>query len=214
VWFSANGALLARFSLREALRWDARAELATLREEGYSISILSGDAPERVATAAAQLGLMPGQAVGGLSPQGKADWLREHGGAHNAILVGDGVNDHPGFDVALCSGTPAVEHPALSSRADFYFLTAGVGCVRTALHAAHQLRRTVKNVRAIALTYNVLSVAACMAGWVSPVLAAIAMPASSILILLYTVRSSRFEDVAQASSPAGIPAGNPVVVSS
>ena len=119
-----------------------------------------------------------------------------------------------GFDVALCSGTPAVEHPALSSRADFYFLTAGVGCVRQVLHAALQLRRTVKNVRAIALTYNAISVAACIAGWVSPLLAAIAMPASSILILLFTARSSRLIPTPQTPSAAAVPAGGAAAVSS
>jgi len=188
---TVDGVGVATLQVKELLRWDARAELQALRNQGLKLALLSGDAPDRVARAAGHLGLLAQEAAGGLSPKDKADWLRRHGGPEHTLFIGDGVNDHPGFDVALCSGTPAVEHPALSARADFYFLTSGVGVVRSALHTAQTLRRVVKNIRLMALSYNALAVAACVAGWVSPVLAAVAMPTSSILILLYTIRATR-----------------------
>ncbi|MBI5493551.1 MAG: heavy metal translocating P-type ATPase metal-binding domain-containing protein [Deltaproteobacteria bacterium] len=191
VWVARGGTVLARLGVREQLRFDARAVLSQLRAAGYGVSILSGDAPDRVARAARELGLPEADAVGGLSPSGKADWLRAHGGNTDALLIGDGVNDQPGFGAALCSGTPAVEHPTLSARADFYFLTSGIGVVHHALDTARALRRTVRRIRAVALTYNLLSVAACLAGWVTPLVAAVAMPASSVLILLYTMRATR-----------------------
>ncbi|MEW5848112.1 MAG: heavy metal translocating P-type ATPase metal-binding domain-containing protein [Myxococcota bacterium] len=190
VWLSVDLAVVARFRLQETLRWDARVELDALRRGGHDVVVLSGDAPERVDDVARALNLPARAAVGGLSPQGKAEWLQAHSSASDTLFIGDGVNDRPGFREALCSGTPAVDHPALSCVTDFYYLTPGIGCVRTVLDAARQLQRVTRNIRNVALSYNVLAVSLCLAGVVTPLIAAVAMPASSIFILVYAVRGT------------------------
>lgn len=203
LWFEVAGEVRARLEIEEHLRSDAREELSALRAAGYGLAILSGDAPARVARVARTLGIDEERAVGGLSPEGKAGWLRQHGGAADTLLVGDGINDALGMQQALACGTPAIDRPTLAARADFYFLTSGISCVRTALEAAHRLRATTRVILIFALVYNVGALAASMLGLVGPLGAALAMPASSIFILLYTVRATRLaQPVASLSHPA------------
>jgi cation transport ATPase len=99
-----------------------------------------------------------------------------------------------------------VDRPTLAARADFYFLTPDLGCVPLALRAARGLRRTTHVILAAGLTYNVLAIVASFLGWVGPLAAAVAMPASSVLILLYTARATALSaDVPRADPrPAGL----------
>lgn len=184
-WWSADGAGRAALATEEALRADAAHELARLARAGLSLGILSGDAPSRVARAARRLGIDTTQAFGGLSPERKAEVVRE-GGGERTLFVGDGLNDGPAFDAAACSGTPAVDHAALAGHADFYFLGAGIAAVRHVLQAAGALRRVLRANLAFAVAYNAAVLALCLAGLVRPALAAVLMPLSSIAVVSHT----------------------------
>jgi Cu2+-exporting ATPase len=212
LWYACDGQVLARLALEEHLRPAARQALSALARPlaegglGLSLAMLSGDDPERVARVAERLGFAAEDAHGGLSPQGKLEWLRQRGGRADTLLVGDGLNDRLAMEEVLCSGTPAVDRPTLAARADFYFLTPDLGCVPLALRAARGLRRTTHVILAAGLTYNVLAIVASFLGWVGPLAAAVAMPASSVLILLYTARATALSaDVPRADPrPAGL----------
>jgi Cu2+-exporting ATPase len=102
-------------------------------------------------------------------------------------MVGDGLNDSPSFEAALCTATPAVDRPVLPGKADFYFLGDGVAALRRALGSAHRFRRVVRDNLIIAVFYNLAAVGLCLAGVVTPVIAAILMPLSSVGIVSLTV---------------------------
>jgi len=74
----------------------------------------------------------------------------------------------------------------LPGKADFYFLGDGVAAIGRSLRAARQLRRIVRDNLAIAVVYNVAAVALCLAGLVTPVVAAIIMPVSSVFVVSLT----------------------------
>jgi Cu2+-exporting ATPase len=180
--FIRNGQPLARFSFGEVARDDAGDEIAALRSRGCEIYILSGDRSSKVAAMASRLGLPREHCQGELSPEEKAARVRELD-AHDTLYVGDGANDSLAFDVAWCTGTPAVDRGLLEQKADFYFLGRGLIGLRTLLRMAAVRRRTVRTVVTFAIAYNVLAIALCLAGKMSPLLAAILMPASSLLSL-------------------------------
>ena len=159
--------------------------MADLRDRGYDITLLSGDDQAKVDRAARALGLPPGKAEGGLSPEDKADRVRRLDD-HDTLMVGDGLNDSPSFEVALCAATPAVDRPVLPGKADFFFLGDGIAAIGLALAAAHRLRRIVKQNLVIAVLYNLVAVGLCLAGLVTPVVAAILMPLSSIAVVSLT----------------------------
>jgi Cu2+-exporting ATPase len=186
--FSIDGAPLAWFATYEAMRPDATNELGELARAGYELWILSGDQPERVAAAAAELGLDPARALGSMTPDGKAAWLAAHDRG-DTLFLGDGINDGLAADDATCSGTPAIDRPFMATRSDFYLTTAGLAPIGRALAAAHRLARVARRNLVFTTSYNAAAVALCWAGLMRPWLAAVLMPASSIVVVAMTIRA-------------------------
>ncbi|MGD8862273.1 MAG: heavy metal translocating P-type ATPase [Myxococcales bacterium] len=182
---SVDGAIVLELALDEELRPDAAREVESLQARGYAVHVLSGDAPERVATVAAGLGLPADRALGGLSPDEKAAWIDQHGAAET-LMIGDGINDSLAVDAALCSGTPAVDRAFLPARTDFHFTTAGLAPVGAALHAADDLSAVVRGNLIFAVAYNAGAVALSLGGLVAPWLAAVVMPLSSVAVVART----------------------------
>lgn len=184
-FFVRNQEILAAFQLGEDLKSDAVSELAGLLEAGFDVFLLSGDAQAKVDAVADALGLPREKSFGDLTPEAKAARVRTID-QKDTIMVGDGLNDSPSFEAALCAATPAVDRPVLPGKADFYFLGDGIAAIRRSLLAARHLRRVVRDNLAIAIVYNLGAVALCLAGLVTPVVAAILMPISSISVVTLT----------------------------
>jgi Cu2+-exporting ATPase len=183
--FAADGKVLVELHTAEVSRPDAVREAEALRKAGYELWIASGDESERVQAMARALGIPREHARGDLSPQDKRA-LIEAIDRKDTLMIGDGINDGPALSHALCSGTPAVDRPFVPARADFYFLTPGLHPIRTALRAGKAVRRVVRTALGFATLYNVFAVGLCYAGLMRPWLAAVLMPASSLLVLAYT----------------------------
>jgi Cu2+-exporting ATPase len=175
-----DGACMAVFSTAEEVREDAVEEAARLRRRGYEVFILSGDRAEKVAAMAQQIGVPPEAALAGMTPEAKAAWVRGIDRDGDTLMVGDGVNDSLAFEAAACRGTPAAERGVLEARADFYFLGRGLAGVRRLLETARVRRRAGRAVIAFSAAYNAAAVGVALAGAMSPLLAAVLMPASAV----------------------------------
>ena len=180
--FALRGREIARFRLADSARPGAAAELSDLAEQGFRIYVLSGDRGERVASLAAELGLPPDRAVGELTPAGKAAWIDEHA-RDDALMLGDGANDSLAFDRALCRGTPVIHRGMLEGRADFYYLRRGIGGIRELLAMERTHRRVQSAIIVFSIGYNLAAAGLAMAGRVNPLVAAVLMPASSLISL-------------------------------
>lgn len=180
--FTREGEPLAAFRFGEEARADACEEIAALCNEGREVFILSGDRAGKVAAMAARLGLPRDHCLGELSPDDKAARVYQLD-AHDTLYLGDGANDSLAFDAAWISGTPAIDRGLLEQKAGFYFLGRGLSGVRALLATAALRHRTARAVVTFAIAYNVVAVALCLAGRMSPLLAAILMPASSLVSL-------------------------------
>ena len=176
---------LARITTSEDFKVDAAVEVKTLRDMGFDVYLLSGDSQAKVDRAAASLGLPAEKSLGDLSPEAKAAQVRALD-KRDTLMVGDGLNDSPSFEAALCAATPAVDRPVLPGKADFYFLGDGIAAIRRSLQAARHLRKVVRDNLVLAILYNVGAVALCLAGLVTPVVAAILMPISSVSVVSLT----------------------------
>ncbi len=192
--FSADNTVLAAFRFGEQPRADAREELQNLRAQGFRLQILSGDRAEKVATMGQRLGMEAGACLGGLSPDEKAGWIGDHV-PRQALMIGDGANDSLAFDQSLCTGTPAIDRGLLEHKADFYFLGRGLLGIGELFRVAAQRRRAIRVVLGFAIVYNAVAGGICLAGKMSPLLAAILMPLSSVvtlgLALLFLRRTDR-----------------------
>lgn len=184
------GRVVARFHFSDEPRPAARTELAALRERGFALGILSGDREEKVAALARELDLPEELALGGLSPQAKADWLDAHGADHT-LMLGDGANDSLAFDRALCRGTPVIHRGLLERKADFYYLGRGLGGLRALFEVETMRRRTQRLILIFSVGYNLFAVGLAVAGRMNPLVAAILMPLSSLATLLIVTTGMR-----------------------
>ncbi|MES1195225.1 MAG: HAD family hydrolase, partial [Opitutus sp.] len=188
--FSRAGVVLARFCFADQVRTGAREEIAALRASGCEVFILSGDQPAKVAAMAATLGLPAAHAIGGATPQAKADWIRAHDRS-DTLMLGDGANDTLAFAAAFARGTPVVHRGLLEGRADFYYLGRGLGGLRRLFTVNARRRRTQAWLLAFSVAYNLLAVGLAVAGRMNPLLAAILMPVSSLTSLALVVGGMR-----------------------
>lgn len=178
-----DGRVVAVFHYRESLRPGAEPMLRRLEKLGLSPHILSGDHPDKVRRVAEMLKLPENQVIGGLNPEEKEARVRalDRG---NTLYLGDGANDSLAFDAASVTGTPVVDRSLLESKADFYTLGSGLGFLPGLLATAAARGRAVRCAFGFALVYNLTTVAYSMAGKMSPLLAAVLMPLSSIVSIV------------------------------
>jgi P-type Cu2+ transporter len=174
------GREVARFSFVDTARGDARAEVAALMRRGLQVVVLSGDRKEKVAALMRELGLPLDNGYAELSPREKADWLGLH---EDALMLGDGANDSLAFDRALCRGTPVIHRGVLAQKADFYYLGRGVAGIRGLFEINDARHRTQVALLVFMIGYNLLAVGMAVSGRMSPLVAAILMPLSSLATL-------------------------------
>jgi Cu2+-exporting ATPase len=177
--FTCDGAVIARFRFREELRPQTRAAFDTLRREHFAIYMLSGDRGEKVARMAQALGLPASRWGAELSPAEKAARVSSLDPRHT-LYLGDGANDSLALAQALCSGSPVTGRSFLEHKADFYFLGNSLRFVPDLLETAVRRRRAVRRVFAFASAYNLGTVLVSLTGGMSPLLAAVLMPLSSL----------------------------------
>ncbi len=190
LWLARPGCPPARFRFGDALRPDAAAVVARLKSEGKKVLLLSGDRAEPVRAVAAALDI--GDWHAGVTPSGKCrmlDGLRA-GGAR-VLMVGDGLNDGPALAAASVSLSPATAADLCQTTADVVFQGTSLSAVLEVLKVARRSGYLVRENIAFALAYNLAAVPLAMAGLVTPIIAAAAMSASSILVVANALRLGR-----------------------
>lgn len=171
----------------DRLRPDAVATVAALQARGLAVELLSGDREATVAEVARQAGIATWRA--GCLPTEKCARLEELAAAGRKVLmVGDGLNDAPAL--ALCHASMSPSHGAEISQtaADFVFQGHGLRAVLVALQTARRADALVKQNIALAAVYNVIAVPIALFGLVTPLIAAVAMSSSSIVVTLNALR--------------------------
>lgn len=181
-----HGAGVYLLSFTDALRPDAAETLAALRSTGLRTLIASGDRPEALEEIARATGTT---AIGRLRPADKLallDRLKAQG--QKVLMVGDGLNDGPALAAGHASMAPASASDASQLTADIVFLGDRLAPVVIALRAARRTVRVVKQNFALAIGYNILAVPLAIAGKVTPLVAAVAMSLSSLVVVANALR--------------------------
>lgn len=218
VVLSSNGLLVAGFDFTSVLRAEAGAAVATLRQMGLEAEILSGDRPATVHALAETLGIE--RFAGGVLPDGKLERLAALGeDGRKVLMVGDGINDAPALAAAHASMAPAGAADIGRRAAGFVFLRDSLMAVPFTIRTARNASRLVRQNFALAIAYNIVAVPAAALGYVTPLVAALAMSASSIVVIANALRLNSGSGATTASPeqkkadagpairpPAGIPA--------
>ena len=190
VVLSLDGIERATFLFEDTLRPRARASIETLKNGGLELGILSGDRAPVVAKLAADLGITNWRA--GLTPRDKAEACAEASSrGQRVLMVGDGINDAPALSAAHVSLAPATAADVGRQAADFVFMRDGLEAVPFAIEASRRAGRLIRENFALAIGYNVIAVPIALLGYATPLIAAVAMSTSSIIVVANALRLNR-----------------------
>jgi Cu2+-exporting ATPase len=190
LWLSRPGRPPAQFRFTDPLRGDAQQVVGDLAGRGLDVELLSGDRRETVAAVAGQLGIADWRAQ--CSPSDKVARLEAQAAAGRRILmVGDGLNDAPALAAAAVSLSPSSAVDISQTAADAVFQGRALAPIVELLDVARRTQRLVRQNLALAFLYNLLTVPLAVLGYVTPLVAAICMSASSLAVIANALRLGR-----------------------
>lgn len=195
VVLSLNGQELACFTFEDQVRPDAEDAMRDLSTRGYSLGVLSGDRHGVVARLATRLGIDRWKAE--LSPRAKTEAIQAlTNQGHKVLMVGDGINDAPALSAAHVSMAPATAADIGRQAADFVFMHESLSAVPLAIDVSRRAGRLIRENFALAIGYNVIAVPIAIAGYATPLIAAVAMSTSSMIVVVNALRLNQLRGAA------------------
>ncbi|WP_120885882.1 heavy metal translocating P-type ATPase [Helicobacter pylori] len=186
VGFAKNKTLCALFILEERLKANAKEVIQALQNQGLELEILSGDNESSVKECAKKLGISKYHAH--LTPEDKAQIVSSYQGV--CAMIGDGNND--ALALKQASVSLGFEKSALSKSAcDILLLEEDLSLLEKAFHNAQKVYQVVLQNIVLSLIYNAILIPVAMLGYINPLIASLSMSASSLLVVLNSLRLKR-----------------------
>jgi Cu2+-exporting ATPase/Cu+-exporting ATPase len=181
-----QGVVLIEFTVDDQMIFGIDKTIRDLKQMGLNVFILSGDKKQRVLELGSLVGVEEKNCLWEMSPENKLSIIEK---TENSMMIGDGVNDSAAIQLALVG--VAVNGSAESSMkaCDIYIAKGGAQRLASIISSAKNIFRIIKRNLFISLAYNLLGIYLAFNGIVSPVVAAIFMPLSSLTVVLSTVFS-------------------------
>jgi P-type Cu2+ transporter len=190
VFLACDGIPICRFEFCAGLRDDAARTVAALERDGLAVQIFTGDAEAPAAAASAALSGVPVHAR--MTPERKlAELKRLQEQGQRAVMVGDGINDVPVLAAASVSIAPLEATDLAKNGADAILLSRGLAPLAASFGVARQTQRIIRQNLFWSLGYNVTTIPLAAFGMIPPWAAAIGMSASSLLVMLNSMRLTR-----------------------
>ncbi len=189
-YFAIDGVLVTRFELSDTIREGAKEAIAAIKSMGIRVVMLTGDHEKSAHHVAKAVGIDEVHAR--LLPQGKAAFVQtQQAKGHITVMVGDGINDA----IALAQSNIAI---AMGNGTDVAISVSDVVLMDEkpqSIHDAYRIsRRTylaVKENLALSLLYNAIAIPLAVSGYVTPLVAALSMSLSSLIVVGNSMRIKR-----------------------
>lgn len=192
IWLAVEGDKPVPFYFKDQLKDDAKETIKRLIKRGLSVSLLSGDRKNIVGTISDEVGIS--SAYSELTPIDKYNQLEKlKSDGYKVLMVGDGLNDAPvlaGADISMAPGT-AID--MAQNAADIVFMGDKLAPVAYTHFIAKMTQVLVKENFAISIIYNFIAVPAAFCGIMTPMLAALAMSGSSLIVIGNSFRLRRYK---------------------
>ncbi|WQW22043.1 heavy metal translocating P-type ATPase [Helicobacter pylori] len=186
VGFAKNKTLCTLFILEECLKNNAKEVVQALQNKGLELEILSGDNESSVKECAKKLGISNYHA--NLTPEDKAQIISSYRGV--CAMIGDGNND--ALALKQASVSLGFEKSALSKSAcDILLLEEDLSLLEKAFDNAQKVYQVVLQNIVLSLIYNAILIPIAMLGYINPLIASLSMSASSLLVVLNSLRLKR-----------------------
>lgn len=181
------GNKIAVFKFEDELRPDSEAIIKQLQKLKKRIILLSGDKKSAVENVANKVGIT--EYYYNQTPIDKCNFLKQLKSQNkNILMVGDGLNDAPALVLADVSISPSIASDISKNAANIIFQGKKLHPVLEVILVAKKAKKLMKENFAIALAYNLIAVPFAMAGYIVPLIAALAMSSSSIIVVLNALR--------------------------
>lgn len=178
-YVAANGLPLLQFELEESLRGEAQAVLKKLHDAKKELWILTGDHQGRAAAIAEALGIPKEQVLAQLTPEGKEQNIAR---SPRSAMVGNGINDALALSKVAIGVATANATATLKEEADLVLLRGGLSPLLDALLLSGAARAAMLRCFGFALFFNLIGLSLAVSGRVTPLIAAVLMPLSSLTI--------------------------------
>jgi Cu2+-exporting ATPase len=177
-----QGRQVALIAIEDRIREDARDLIAALKHEGLKLTLLTGDRRQAAEAIAERLGGL--EVLAEVLPEEKDQVVKSlQAEGERVAMVGDGVNDAPALvradvGIAMGSGTDV----SIAS-ADIVLMSSELEKVRLAIGLSRRTLLTIRQNIGISIIYNLIMVPLAMSAIVTPLVAAISMPMSSLAVI-------------------------------
>ncbi len=185
LWLDKGDGVPVCLQFADHLRPDAK-EVVTRLQASYQTHLLSGDRMEPVRKVAEELNIQDWKAQ--CSPADKCEALTH---MEAALMVGDGLNDAPALAAAHVSLSPSTAIDVSQTTADAVFQGDKLKAVLEVLGVARKAERLIKQNFGLAFLYNSVTIPLAIAGYVTPLIAAVAMSTSSLVVIANALRLSK-----------------------
>lgn len=186
---SKNGDHLETFQFHDPLRPGVEGSVAALKKRGLTVHLLSGDRSQPVRRLASRLAIDAFEAE--VQPRDKLAYLEALvGRGHKVLMVGDGLNDAPALAAAHVAMAPGSAVDIGRNAADLVFLGDNLEAIPFALTLAQRAHKLVQQNFFLAIVYNAIALPFAAFGFVTPLIAALAMSSSSIIVVANALRLS------------------------
>jgi len=190
LWFRDGDATPVRFLFRDHIRPETRATLEQLSARHVALEMLTGDHAQPARKIAEQAGIARWTAdVGPKDKAARMEALRRDG--HRVLMVGDGINDAGALALAHVSIAPGSATDVSQRAADLVLRGDTLAPIVEAIDVARKARRLVLENFAFAALYNLCAIPLAALGLVTPLIAAVAMAGSSLIVTLNALRLAR-----------------------
>jgi len=183
-----EGELIATYDLVDVVRDDSKLAIQKLRSLGLGIKMISGDQAEIVHSVANDVGINPDETKSAMSPEEKSQVVKD---TRKPMVIGDGANDAIAFSNAHVGVAVLGAMDMALMVADIYLIVPGLSHIEKVITLGRETLKVIYRNLVLSLIYNLISVVLVFQGLISPLMAAVIMPVSSLTVLLSTIYGTR-----------------------
>lgn len=192
ILLAVDGNVVGVLGLGDPIRTDAHAVLSTLVEHGYRLAVVSGDHPRVVGTVVREIGVPFAEVRGAATPEQKLAYVEAARRAGPVFMIGDGVNDAGALSAATVGIAVHGGAEASLAAADVFTTRGGLEPVLEVFEGSRRTMRVIRRCLGFSVTYNLAGATLAIAGLVSPLVAAVLMPLSSLTVVSLAFHSRTF----------------------
>ena len=191
-YFTIDNTLVAQFELSDTIRKGAKESIAKLKALGIEVVMLTGDHEQSAQKVANAVGIEHIHAK--LLPQDKAAYIDKwHQKGYKVVMAGDGINDTIALaksDIAIAMGSGADVAIEVS---DVVLLDEKFDRIYESFVLSKRTYQAIKENLGFSLFYNVVAVPLAVLGFVNPLVAALSMSLSSLIVVGNSLRIKRLK---------------------